>query len=374
MFPAYIRTTRSWNIVSISYSLRRLLAEDLIGQSIMDAFHVDDQQVDARGVSKVRLKARSRTLAFVGIVVSMVDDQFLFLLSPEAESIFAAVQEGLRLDDFGDFFVGGDLLIQRKLNDIIILEAAEYARELANAKRELALALENISLITNFLAHDLSNVLSLIMFSAGRLPGLKAGPDVIAISETIISAARAGVQFSGTLAGIRSPEEVSIIDLKGWFNKNAAIFQAALRDNVSFGCEMEDQGLMIDVNPAGLTISILNLLTNACESMPDGGSINVRLGILEGQGGVPYVEICVADNGPGIPEAVLLEGRSTRTGAQVRRGFGLRSVSRFCQSHGGEMTISSKVGKGVQVSMVFPLAFTDDDNLEKVSDIGFCSS
>jgi len=367
MFPAYIRTTRSWNIVSISYSLRRLLAEDLIGQSIMDAFHVDDQQVDARGVSKVRLKARSRTLAFVGIVVSMVDDQFLFLLSPEAESIFAAVQEGLRLDDFGDFFVGGDLLIQRKLNDIIILEAAEYARELANAKRELALALENISLITNFLAHDLSNVLSLIMFSAGRLPGLKAGPDVIAISETIISAARAGVQFSGTLAGIRSPDEVSVIDLKEWFNKNSAIFQAALRDNVSFSWEMEEQKLMIDVNPAGLMISILNLLTNACESMPGGGSISIRVGIFKGQGREPYVEICVEDNGPGMPDTGYLDGHSTRTSTHNKRGFGLRSVSRFCQSHGGEMRISSKAGEGAQISLVFPLVLSDDRDLDQTS-------
>jgi len=367
MFTAYIRTNSSWKIVEISFSIKRILAEDLVGQSIIEAFHFEERQTDERGVSAIRLTAERRKLTFSGVVVRVNDDQFLFLLSPEVKCIESALQQGLRVDDFGEFFVGGELLIQKKLNKIVSMEAADYARNLSDTKRELALALENVELVTNFLAHDISNLLSLIIFSAERLPRLATGPDFLAICQTIASAARAGVQFSGTLAGIRSPDEVSVIDLKEWFNKNSAIFQAALRDNVSFSWEMEEQKLMIDVNPAGLMISILNLLTNACESMPGGGSVSIRVGIFKGQGREPYVEICVEDNGPGMPDTGYLDGHSTRTSTHNKRGFGLRSVSRFCQSHGGEMRISSKAGEGAQISLVFPLVLSDDRDLDQTS-------
>jgi PAS domain S-box-containing protein len=103
---------------------------------------------------------------------------------------------------------------------------------------------------------------------------------------------------------------------------------------------------------------LLNLLSNAFKFTPEGGRIEVRLGIAEGQ-----VLIEVQDNGPGVPaemsEAVFERFRQIEGGTNRRHGgtgLGLAIVKEFTELHGGTAKVSEAPGGGARFAVRLPLA------------------
>ena len=101
----------------------------------------------------------------------------------------------------------------------------------------------------------------------------------------------------------------------------------------------------------------LNLLTNASDAMPNGGTLTLtaRSGTNESEEGAVVIEF--ADTGEGIAPADLEkiwdpffttkpEGRGT--------GLGLGICRRIIEEHGGTIAIESEIGKGTIVRIVFP--------------------
>jgi two-component system phosphate regulon sensor histidine kinase PhoR len=106
-----------------------------------------------------------------------------------------------------------------------------------------------------------------------------------------------------------------------------------------------------------LLSAVGNLVDNAVRYTPEGGRIDVQWR-WRGDGNA---EIAVADNGPGIAREHLprlterfyrVDGsRSRETGGT---GLGLSIVKHVVQRHGGEVDISSEVGKGATFKLVLP--------------------
>ncbi|MBT0653899.1 PAS domain-containing sensor histidine kinase [Geomobilimonas luticola] len=97
--------------------------------------------------------------------------------------------------------------------------------------------------------------------------------------------------------------------------------------------------------------SLLNIVKNALEAMPDGGQIGVRTGLQEGM-----AVITVADSGPGIPEAdlpLIFEPFFTRKGAGT--GLGLSITQRIVEEHHGRISVESTAGKGTRFTILLPL-------------------
>lgn len=98
----------------------------------------------------------------------------------------------------------------------------------------------------------------------------------------------------------------------------------------------------------------LNLLNNAIDAIGRGGE--VRLSVTrEGDG----VAVAIADNGPGIPEA--LRGRvfdpffSTKTGTTHNAGLGLAICRETMQALGGRIEVDSQPGRGTRFITWFPI-------------------
>lgn len=95
---------------------------------------------------------------------------------------------------------------------------------------------------------------------------------------------------------------------------------------------------------------LLNLLHNALEAMPTGGSLTVATRATEHQ-----VEIAVSDTGPGIDESI--KGRifelffTTKKGGT---GLGLCVSQEIVKNHQGEIRVQSKVGKGTTFTIRLP--------------------
>lgn len=122
--------------------------------------------------------------------------------------------------------------------------------------------------------------------------------------------------------------------------------------------------------------ALKNLINNAVESMPDGGTIDVRaenfnitakrdLPLPEGK----YVKILIRDQGIGIPEEHLSQifdpyFSTKETGEQKGMGLGLATTYSIINRHDGHITVESEVGVGTTFTLYLPAHEKDVKELE----------
>ena len=100
----------------------------------------------------------------------------------------------------------------------------------------------------------------------------------------------------------------------------------------------------------------LNLLTNASDAMPEGGTLTVRTNLATLAGGKRVV-IEFADTGVGIPAehvSKVMEPFFSTKEEGKGTGLGLAICRRAVQEHGGTVHIASEVGKGTTILIALP--------------------
>jgi len=125
--------------------------------------------------------------------------------------------------------------------------------------------------------------------------------------------------------------------------------------NLNFALDPAVSEVLID--PLKITQVFENLLENALKYAPRGSHIDISTRLHPND-----VEICIRDNGPGIPEADLPhiferfyrvdKGRSREKGGT---GLGLSIVKHIVQLHGGRVWCESKLGQGTAFFFSLPL-------------------
>jgi signal transduction histidine kinase len=111
-------------------------------------------------------------------------------------------------------------------------------------------------------------------------------------------------------------------------------------------------------------IVVQNLVQNALDAMPDGGTLTVRTSAARHQGPVTgYVQLTVSDTGMGIPPATLKRvfelNFTTKRSRGKGLGLGLWWVRNFVRRARGDIAIRSVPGSGTEVSVKIPIG-TDD--------------
>ena len=103
-----------------------------------------------------------------------------------------------------------------------------------------------------------------------------------------------------------------------------------------------------------LESAVLNILNNAVEAMPGGGTITIATEKTEFQGR-EFVVVRISDNGPGITEEAIDRIEEPGGGGTRGRGFGLFITREIVQLHGGHLEITSEKGEGTTVQIHLPL-------------------
>ena len=97
--------------------------------------------------------------------------------------------------------------------------------------------------------------------------------------------------------------------------------------------------------------ALLNLVLNAFHAMPNGGTLRLATSLTPERA----VKATVSDVGAGIPEAELPKIFDLFfTTKQEGSGLGLPTVQRIVQTHGGKISVESKVGVGTTFTLLFP--------------------
>ncbi len=126
------------------------------------------------------------------------------------------------------------------------------------------------------------------------------------------------------------------------------------------GCTVECEGAFQELpgDEALLRQALLNLARNAAEAARDSGqSPRVRMsGTIEELGGKKWQRICVADNGPGIPQAelpkIFLPFYTTKSEGT---GLGLAVVQKVALQHGGSIEARNRQSGGAEFLLWLPL-------------------
>ncbi len=105
----------------------------------------------------------------------------------------------------------------------------------------------------------------------------------------------------------------------------------------------------VQVDPDKVKQALINVVTNALDVMPEGGTLRVRTCRSNGN-----ARIEVSDTGPGIPPGVNVFELFFTTKSKGT-GMGLNIVEGIIQQHGGQVDVSSAEGKGTTLALELPL-------------------
>ncbi|GFO57142.1 PAS domain-containing sensor histidine kinase [Geomonas sp. Red276] len=98
-----------------------------------------------------------------------------------------------------------------------------------------------------------------------------------------------------------------------------------------------------------------NLFVNGAEAMAGGGEIQVEAEQVNGEGSEREIRICVSDDGSGMSDEVVKRVFepffTTKKGGT---GLGLATVYRIVETHGGRVSVASRLGGGTMVTLYLP--------------------
>jgi PAS domain S-box-containing protein len=282
--------------------------------------------------------------------------------------------------------VGEAKVIQCNIRDITERRRGERALEESNRKLEATLAelsattqqlwqaskLATMGELSASIAHELNNPLATVALRVENLLMPMGADDNKRHSLEVITqevdrmAALVNnlLQFSR-----RSHRQVATADLREEIEKSIEFVNYHLRTHkIEIVSDFAEPLPTIQADHLQLRQLFLNLLTNASDAMPQGGTLTVRAttGVLHEAEAV-YLDF--TDTGEGIPLENLkkiwdpffttkMEGKGT--------GLGLAICRRIVEEHGGTIDLKSEPGCGTTVHIVFP-ATMDGPALQKIS-------
>jgi PAS domain S-box-containing protein len=108
----------------------------------------------------------------------------------------------------------------------------------------------------------------------------------------------------------------------------------------------------VAVHPSTLRRALLNLVQNALDAMPEGGTLTLR-----GAGTATHVQLQVCDTGSGIPAEQLAQiFEPLHTTKPEGTGLGLYITREIVAAHGGQIMVQSVVGQGTTFTLTLPRA------------------
>ena len=225
--------------------------------------------------------------------------------------------------------------------------------------------MEAIGQLTGGVAHDLNNILTVIVGATEVLIEIADRPDVADLAEMIDAAAARGGDLTQRLLVFarKQPLRPREVDVNSLVIEAAKLLRPTLGARVQVETKLAGDASLSLIDPGQLNNAILNLALNARDAMLDGGKLTIETGnvvVDDSDGEVTvghYVMIAVTNSGVGIPADLLnrvFEPFFTTKDVGKGSGLGLSMVYGFVKQSNGHINISSEVGHGTTVRIYLP--------------------
>jgi signal transduction histidine kinase len=266
-----------------------------------------------------------------------------------------------------------ELRLQRTL-ETLEQQVEERTAQLRNNEDALRQSqkMEAVGQLTGGIAHDFNNMLTGIIgslellrrrVSRGKLDDLDSLIDL-----GVTSANRAAGLTHRLLAFSRRQSlDSKPVEINQLVSSMGELLQRSINESITLDMRLTDALWTAEADPNQLESALLNLVINARDAMPSGGSLVVETGnrhldsVFTAAYGTlkpgDYVELSVSDTGCGIPESVMgrvFDPFFTTKPIGQGTGLGLSMIYGFARQSHGHVTIHSEVGKGTTVSLFLP--------------------
>ena len=317
--------------------------DDLAGQSIADL---------ATSPEEIRLFLQE--LSFK----REIHNRELTMTNRDGEPVTILMNAG-RIDDANN---SGEL-IEGIAMDISDRNRAEKDRRSLASQLQQSQKLESLGVLAGGIAHDFNNMLMAILsnISLAKRPSA-ASKEILqhlneaeeiclratSLTQQLLTFSKGGRPIRKTASIARLVEETTVTAARG--------------GNCHYDCRSNPDLWPVEVDEGQISQVVQNLVVNAIEAMPQGGTVTVTTDnahLIEGD--VPtlesgrYVRIEVVDTGSGIPDSQLDSIFDPFfTTKQGSSGLGLATAFSIVRSHGGAIVVHSESDEGSRFTVYIP--------------------
>lgn len=228
--------------------------------------------------------------------------------------------------------------------------------------------MESIGTLVSGIAHDLNNVLAIILGRIHLMDPQKASLEKMARSrEAISKAVNRGAHTIKQLLTFAHKVEIitESVKVNDIIEEVLEFLKETFPERISFKVELESNLPSINADPNQLQQVFINLSVNARDAMPQGGTITISTSRVSGKtlnGRFPeiepaeYILIKVADTGTGMDEKTksrIFEPFFTTK--KVGSGLGLSVVYGIVHAHHGFIDLESSAGQGTVFFLYLPI-------------------
>jgi PAS domain S-box-containing protein len=306
-------------------------------------------------------------------------------------------KEGWRVRKDGTRFWANVIIDAIQLEDGTIVGFAKVTRDitekrraqqaLEQAQQELfqAQKMEAVGQLTGGVAHDFNNLLMAILGSLeiARKRALD-GQNVVELIDNAITGAKRGASLTQRLLAFSRKQDLKLetVDAPSLVREMAELLQRTIGPTIEISTIFPLSLPPVLSDPNQLESALLNLVVNARDSMPDGGTIAIsaRRHLLKSKQ-VPdlaageYVCLSVKDEGEGMDGETLEKATTpffTTKGIGKGTGLGLPMVQGLMAQSGGKLLMKSTVGQGTTAELWLPVAkaTTAPEPVEQVREEG----
>lgn len=238
-------------------------------------------------------------------------------------------------------------------------------RRLKDKEARKAQKLESLGILAGGLAHDLNNIITVIL---GNLSLLRSRADLGSESLELVDEAQAACALARGLSGelltfAKGGSPITVVmDLRPVIKEAAAFAARGTSTRCVFALGGSPLPVAIDKDQIARVVQ--NLIINAAQAMPGGGEITVRASLVElaalddqSPPAGRYVRLSVEDQGTGIEPALLSKIFDPYFSTKgVGRGLGLATCYSIMSKHGGHIAAELLPGTGTAFILHFPCA------------------
>lgn len=244
--------------------------------------------------------------------------------------------------------------IDRELRDA----TSRRERALLEAQLGQAQQLEVIGRLAGGVAHDFNNILSAIL-GYSEMVLEQIGPDkpISQDLREIADAANRGAALTRQLLAFSRKQTMHVgpIDVNASVSALHQMLLRLLREDIALRLELAETLPLIVGDRSQLEQIVMNLVTNARDAMPNGGALVIATSVPS----AGEVMLSVSDTGSGMDAATqshIFEPFFTTKPVGKGTGLGLATVYGIVKQLGGQIAISSEIGRGTTFHLTFPIA------------------
>ncbi len=321
-----------------------MTAEELLQRSFLDLLEPNVREEVLPHLEKRRLG---------------ISDSYTITVKRKDGSVRTLRVHGSPLYDEDHNYIGSFAVI----DDITDLTTLEH--QLIHAQK-----MESIGRLAGGVAHDFNNILTIIAGNADLIhQRIHQEDPIFPFVEQIRKAAKKGAELTKRLLLIsrRKVARPEVVNVNSVVEDMRVMLHRIIGEQIRLQTDLSPNLWPIFIEPSHLETVILNLVTNARDAMPTGGTITIRtenVVVREPIHG-PYFEIrpgeyvmlSVSDTGVGMTEEVLqhiFEPFFTTKEAGKGTGLGLSTVYGIVRQSQGAIQVETAVGKGTTFRIYFP--------------------